>query len=79
VVLNLLVMTEKNLAQIKDRVTAGKLADQDKIGVRAGQVINQYKVAKHFALTIGDATFAFQRKPDSIAAEAALDGIYISI
>ena len=42
-----------------------------------GKVINQYKVAKHFELTIGDNAFTFARKHDSIAAEAALDGIYI--
>ena len=47
------------------------------IGLRVGKVVNQYKVAKHFELTIGEASFSFQRKRDSIAAEAALDGIYI--
>jgi len=73
----LLVATEKNLEKIKTRVTAGKLTGQDQIGVRVGQVINQYKVAKHFALTIGEAAFTFQRKADSITAEAALDGLYI--
>src|SRR3989338_6344444 len=41
------------------------------------KIINQYKVAKHFELVIGDTAFSYQRKPDSIAAEAALDGIYI--
>jgi DDE family transposase len=40
-------------------------------------VINQYKVAKHFELAIGDDTFTFARKLDCIAIEAALDGIYI--
>jgi hypothetical protein len=73
----LLCATEKNLAQIKARVDAAKLAGQDDIGVRVGEVINQYKVAKHFALAIGEAAFSFQRKHDSIAAEAALDGLYI--
>jgi len=73
----LLAATEKNLAPIKARVGAGKLAGQDHIGVRVGKVVNQYKVAKHFALGIGDATFSYARNRDSIAAEAALDGIYI--
>jgi len=31
----------------------------------------------HLALTIGETAFTFQRKPESIAAEAALDGLYI--
>jgi transposase len=73
----LLCATEKNLEKIKVRVDAAKLTGQDAIGVRVGKVINQYKVAKHFELTIGEATFSFGRKPDSIAAEAALDGLYI--
>jgi transposase len=45
--------------------------------LRAGKVINQYKVAKHFELTIEDQAFTFARKREAIAAEAALDGIYI--
>lgn len=74
---NLLAATESRLDQIKARVVAGKLCGQDKIGVRVGKVIDQYKVAKHFALTITDTAFSFARKPDSIASEAALDGLYI--
>jgi hypothetical protein len=58
-------------------VDAGKLVGADKIGVRVGKVVNQYKVAKHFELTIEDHTFTYVRKSDAIAAEAALDGIYI--
>jgi transposase len=73
----LLCATEKNLEKIKLRVDAAKLTGQDAIGVRVGKLINQYKVAKHFELAIGEATFSFERKPDSIAAEAALDGLYI--
>ncbi|MDP1861507.1 MAG: hypothetical protein Q8K82_22775 [Gemmatimonadaceae bacterium] len=41
------------------------------------KVITKYKVAKHFALDIGDHAFSFRRNQDSIAAEAALDGLYI--
>ena len=73
----LLEATEKNLEQIKARVASAKLAGKEKIGVRVGKIVNQYKVAKHFELEIGEATFSFRRKADSIAAEAALDGIYI--
>ena len=73
----LLVATEKNLEKIKARVDAAKLAGADEIGVRVGKVVNQYKVAKHFELVIGKAAFTFARRHDSIAAEAALDGIYI--
>jgi len=74
---DLLASTERNLEKIKARVDAGKLTGADEIGLRVGKVVNQYKVGKHFELDIGDATFTFERKRDSIAAEAALDGIYI--
>ncbi len=74
---DLLAATERSLDKIKARVDAGKLASPDDIGVRVGKVVNQYHVAKHFALAIGARAFTFQRKLDRIAAEAALDGIYI--
>jgi transposase len=74
---DLLAATEKNLEKIKLRVQAGKLAGQDKIGVAAGKVVNQYKVSKHFELTIADDAFTFARLTDNITAEAALDGLYI--
>jgi transposase len=73
----LLAATERNLERIKSRIEAGKLAGPDEIGLRVGKIVNQYKVAKHFDLAIGDHTFTFARKLDSIAAESALDGIYI--
>jgi transposase len=73
----LLAATERNLDKIKARVEAGKLVGSDAIGVRVGKVVNQYKVAKHFELTIEDSSFTFVRKLQAIAAEAALDGIYI--
>ena len=73
----LLAATELNLEKIKASVASGKLTGQDKIGVRIGKMINQYKVAKHFELTIGDDAFSYQRKLEAITAEAALDGLYI--
>jgi len=81
---DLLAATEKDLQSIQTRVAsgksvgrAGKLEGADKIGVAVGKVVNRYKVAKHFELTISDDSFTFTRKADSIAAEAALDGLYI--
>ena len=73
----LLTATARNLDKIKLSVDAGRLLGSDKIGVRVGKVVNQYKVSKHFELTIEDNTFTFARKRDAILAEAALDGIYI--
>ena len=73
----LLAATERNLAKIKARVDAGRLAGRDAIGLRVGKIINQYKVAKHFEPAIADAAFSWARKQDSIVSEAALDGVYI--
>lgn len=38
-----------------------------------GQVVNRYKMAKHFELMIADRAFSYTRKEEKIAAEAALD------
>lgn len=74
---DLLAATERSLDKIKARVDAGKLAGLDAIGLRVGKIINQYKVAKHFDLNIDETTLSWNRKLDSIAGEAALDGLYI--
>lgn len=74
---DLLRATEKQLEKIRGSVARGRLKGRDKIGLRVGRVINQYKMAKHFVLEIRDDRFAFQRASDSIASEARLDGLYI--
>ena len=74
---DLLASTERSLQTIKARVDAGKLKGQDAIGVRVGKGINRYKVAKHFELHITEAALSWVRRADSIASEAALDGVYI--
>jgi transposase len=47
------------------------------IGVKAGKIINHYKVAKHFTLTIRDGYLGWARKQDAIEQEELLDGIYV--
>lgn len=73
----LVTATEAALARIQRRVTKGRLRGRAEIGVCVGRVINKYKVAKHFTVTITNTTLAVQRRKDRIAAEAALDGIYV--
>ena len=73
----LLTCTETLLDQITTRVQAGTLSGADQIGVAVGKVINKYKMAKHFTYQITDTSLAIDRKHDQIAAEAALDGIYV--
>lgn len=73
----LLQATEDQLQKISERVAAGRLKGADAIGLCVGRCINKYKMAKHFALQISDERFGFARKHEAIAAEAALDGVYI--
>ena len=73
----LLAATEHLLDPIIARVAAGRLAGADKIGVAVGKVIDKHKVGKHFHYTITDTSLAVERRHDQIAAEAALDGIYV--
>ena len=49
----------------------------DTIGTRVGKVTNRYKVANHFVTTISEEAFTYERDPEKIAIEEALDGIYV--
>jgi hypothetical protein len=77
----LLACTETELEKVKNMVHGprGRLrgATAGVIGQRAGRVINQKKMAKHFTLTISDGSFTYQRNQAQIDQEALLDGIYI--
>ena len=76
---DLLAATEKELAPIAAATARQRrpLRGKDKIALRVGKVINHYKMAKHFTLEITDEAFTFSRNAEAIAAEAALDGIYV--
>jgi Transposase DDE domain len=74
---DLVAATERELQKVADMVVSGKLLSRDKIGVRVGKVIGKYKVGKHFDLDIKDDAFSFSVNEERIAAEAALDGVYV--
>jgi hypothetical protein len=74
---DLIAATERELQKIAGMVAGGKLAGRDKIGVRVGKIIGKYKVAKHFDLDIQDAGLTFSLNEGRVAAEAALDGLYV--
>jgi Transposase DDE domain len=76
---SLLAATEADLDKIAAACGRARqpLRGKDKIALRIGKVINRHKVAKHFRTDIGEDHFSYARDPDSIAAEAALDGIYV--
>jgi transposase len=75
----LLAATEHELQTIATATRRQKrpLRGRDKIALRVGKVRNKFKMAKHFHLDIADEAFSFSRNQDAIAAEAALDGIYV--
>ena len=76
---SLLAATEADLEKIAAAVARERrpLRGQGKIALRADRVLRRRKVAKHFTTDIGDDHFSYARNQDSIAAEAALDGIYV--
>jgi hypothetical protein len=75
----LLAATEKQLAPIAAATGRANrpLRGRDTIALRVGKVINKFKMAKHFTIAITDESFTFTRNTEAIAAETALDGIYV--
>ena len=76
----LLEATEKLLEPIvaATRREKRRLTGEDKIGERVGKVIGTFKMSKHFDWRIDDnRAFGYHRNAASIAAEAALDGLYV--
>jgi transposase len=75
----LLAATEAALATITRSVTRKRnpLRGADQIGLAVGAVLNRYKMAKHFTLTITEDRFAVTRNTQAIEAESRLDGIYV--
>lgn len=73
----LLDRTAGLLEQIATPVATGTLTGADRIGIAVGEVLNKYKVGKHFDVQIGDTSLTIARRQEKIDAEAALDGIYV--
>src|SRR6478609_2510685 len=75
----LLAATDKELDKIAAATRREKrpLRGRDTIALRVGKVIGHYNMAKHFTIEITDEAFTFTRNTETIAAEAALDGIYV--
>ncbi|AVQ71538.1 tail length tape measure protein [Microcystis sp. MC19] len=75
----LLEAVEKELDLIVQATQREKraLKGQDKIALRVGKVLNQFKVNKYYNLEITEEGFSYQRKRELIAQETALDGVYV--
>lgn len=76
---DLLAATERDLGRIQQAVARQRapLRGAAEIGIAVGAVLDKHKMAKHFEVRIGEASLSFRRNADSIAREAALDGIYV--
>jgi transposase len=75
----LIEATEKDLAKIAAEVkrrTRTPLGEAE-IALKAGRVLNRFKVGKHFSLTIAEGGFGWSRREESIRREAELDGVYV--
>jgi transposase len=75
----LLVATEKELAKLARQVARRRKRpmSQRNIALKAGPIVNRFKMAKHFELSIADGVFDYARQPASIEQESQLDGIYV--
>jgi transposase len=75
----LLAATEEELEKIAVATRRAKrpLRGKQNIGLRAGKVLNRYKMGKHFQLKIQEDSFSYQRKQTNIEKEESLDGIYV--
>src|SRR6202049_4653225 len=75
----LLAATEEKLRKIQARVRRAKrsLRGRDAIGIAVGKIIDHYKMAKHFDITVTDDDLIIERRSQPIDDEALLDGFYV--
>jgi hypothetical protein len=75
----LLLATERELDTIAQATTRPKrrLTGAAAIALRVGQVRNRFKMGKHFQIASTDTQLRYTRDTQSIATEAALDGVYV--
>jgi len=75
----LLAKTQEKLTALAQQVArrTHKPMSQTEIALKAGRLINRWKMAKHFLLTIADGVFCWTRRQAAITKEEQLDGIYV--
>lgn len=73
----LLTATIEALTKVQQSVRAGRLKGKARIGLRVGEKLAKYRMGKHLKLDIQDDKLSFEVDQDSVAAEAAMDGIYV--
>ena len=75
----LLQSTEKRLNKVVEATMRQmrRLKGKEKIALRVGNILNRFKMAKHFSVEIQDESFSYSRNHKTISAESSLDGIYV--
>ncbi len=75
----LLQATEQLLEELAAKVRRGRKPWHEEAAIqrRIGRAANRYKVAKHFEISVQEHVLHWSRRPERIAAEAQLDGVYV--
>ena len=75
----LLDATDELLRKLSERIAKprSRIRGEDRIGIEVGKIVNKKKMAKHYRIVITADSFTFERDEEKIAAEAALDGVYV--
>jgi transposase len=75
----LLQATEKRLNKVVEATMRQmrRLKGKEKIALRVGKILDQFKMAKHFCFEIQEESFRYCRNQESITSESSLDGIYV--
>ena len=73
----LIEATQLELDKIRERAARGVLTGEATLALKVGRVLDKYKVGKHFVLAFTAQRFDYSIREEAVAAEAALDGIYV--
>jgi transposase len=75
----LLAATEAKLAKIAAATQRARkpLRGQHNIALRVGRVLDRFHMGKHLEVSIAEDALTWRRRDEAIAAEAALDGLYV--
>ncbi len=75
----LLALTGKGLQKVSEACRREKkpLQGVTEIGLKTGAALAKYKMAKFFSIRIHDCGMSWHRKPELLAKDAAMDGIYV--
>ena len=76
---DLLALTEKGLQKVADACRREKkpLQGVTEIGLKTGAALAKFRMAKFFSIRIHDCGMSWHRKPELLAKDAAMDGIYV--